>query len=142
MLPATPQRTAESRFAAPAPMIAPDMTCVVDSGKPTCEADRMTAAPAPWAAKPWAGSILMIFEPIVLTIRQPPKYVPSAIALAEETTTHVGMSALGSMFPLATSARKMIPIVFWASLVPWDSEKSALVASWRRRNPRVTTPGD
>ena len=39
MLPATPQRTAESRLAAPAPMIAPEITCVVESGKPTCEAD-------------------------------------------------------------------------------------------------------
>ena len=73
MFPATPQRTAESRLAAPAPMIAPLITCVVDSGKPTCDADRITAAPAPCAAKPWAGSILMIFEPIVRTIRQPPK---------------------------------------------------------------------
>ena len=39
MLPATPQRTAETRLAAPAPMTAPEIVCVVDSGKPTCEAD-------------------------------------------------------------------------------------------------------
>ena len=32
MFPATPQRTAESRFVAPAPMTAPDTTCVVESG--------------------------------------------------------------------------------------------------------------
>ena len=43
-------------------MIAPDITCVVESGKPTCEAERITAAPAPWAAKPCAGSILMILR--------------------------------------------------------------------------------
>ena len=55
MLPATPQRTAESRLAAPAPMIAPDITCVVDSGKPTCEADRITAAPAPGPRSPAPG---------------------------------------------------------------------------------------
>ena len=54
-------------------MIAPDITCVVDSGKPTCEADRITAEPTPCAAKPCAGSILMIRLPIVRTIRQPPK---------------------------------------------------------------------
>ena len=72
MLPATPQRTAESRLAAPAPMIAPVITCVVESGNPTCEAERITAAPVPWAAKPCAGSILMIRLPIVLMIRQPP----------------------------------------------------------------------
>ena len=59
-------------MAAPAPMIAPVITWVVESGKPTCEADRITAAPVPWAAKPCAGSILMIRLPIVLMIRQPP----------------------------------------------------------------------
>ena len=32
MLPATPQRTAESRFVAPAPITAPETTCVVESG--------------------------------------------------------------------------------------------------------------
>ena len=72
MLPATPQRTADRRFAAPAPMIAPDITCVVESGKPACEADRITAAPTPCAEKPCAGSILMMRLPIVRMIRQPP----------------------------------------------------------------------
>src|SRR5580765_8120981 len=32
MFPATPQRTAERRRVAPAPMTAPEMTCVVDRG--------------------------------------------------------------------------------------------------------------
>src|SRR4051794_14007297 len=71
-LPATPQPPADTRLAAPPPMIAPEMTCVVDSGKPTCEAARITEAPEPWATNPWAGSILMIRMPIVLMIRQPP----------------------------------------------------------------------
>ena len=52
------------------------------------------------------------------------------------------MSASALRFPLATSARKMIPIVFCASLVPCESENSALVASCPSRKPRVTTPGD
>ena len=34
MLPATPQRTAEKRFVAPAPITAPEMHCVVETGKP------------------------------------------------------------------------------------------------------------
>src|SRR4051795_11024671 len=72
MLPATPQRTADSRLAAPEPITAPEMVWVVESGKPTCEAARITAAPAPWAAKPWAESILWIRLPIVRMIRQPP----------------------------------------------------------------------
>ena len=48
------------------------MTWVVESGKPACEADRITQAPTVCAAKPCAGSILMIRLPIVLMIRQPP----------------------------------------------------------------------
>src|SRR4051812_37096843 len=55
--------------------------------------------------------------------------------------TQTGMSALDGRFPLATSARKMIPIVFCASLVPCESENSEAEASWPSRNPRVTTPG-
>lgn len=35
---ATPQRTAEARRAVPAPMIAPVMVCVVDTGIPSAEA--------------------------------------------------------------------------------------------------------
>src|SRR4051794_20184983 len=90
MLPATPQRTADRRLAAPAPMTPPEMTCVVDSGKPRWEAVSTTAEPAPCAEKPCAGSILMIRLPIVRMIRQPPEYVPSEIAVADEITTHVG----------------------------------------------------
>ena len=72
MFPATPQRTAESRLPAPEPITAPEITCVVESGKPKWLEARITAAPAPWAVNPCAVSILMIFEPIVLMIRQPP----------------------------------------------------------------------
>ena len=52
-MPATPHRTAEKRLAAPAPMIPPEITCVVESGSPTLDAARITAGAAPWAAKPW-----------------------------------------------------------------------------------------
>ena len=34
MFPATPQRTAESRREAPAPMTLPEIVCVVETGKP------------------------------------------------------------------------------------------------------------
>ena len=46
MLPATPQRTAESRLPAPAPITPPLITCVVESGKPKWVEERITAAPA------------------------------------------------------------------------------------------------
>src|SRR5215211_2329095 len=73
MFPATPQRTADTRLPAPAPMIPPEITWVVESGNPKCEEARITAAPAPCAENPCAASILMIRVPIVLMIRQPPE---------------------------------------------------------------------
>ena len=72
MLPATPQRTADRRLAAPEPITAPEIVWVVESGKPPCVEARITAAPAPCAAKPCAESILWMRLPIVLMIRQPP----------------------------------------------------------------------
>src|ERR1700729_1131122 len=90
MLPATPQRTADSRLAAPEPMIEPEITRVVDRGYPALVAARMTVAPAAWAAKPCATSISMMRLPSVLMIRQPPTNVPSAIALADAITTQSG----------------------------------------------------
>ncbi len=118
MLPATPQRTAETRLPAPAPITPPLITCVVESGKPKWVEARITVAPAPWAENPCAASILMIRVPVVRMIRQPPQYVPRAIAVAEETITQSGGSALAPRVPLATRARVITPIVFCASLVP------------------------
>ena len=58
--------------------------------------------------------------PMVWTIRQPPLKVPSAIAACAERMTHVGTWNV-CWYPDATSRPVMIPMVFWASLVPWRS---------------------
>ena len=42
--PATPQCTRANRRPAPAPKIAPEQTCVVDSGNPRCDDTRITDA--------------------------------------------------------------------------------------------------
>ena len=84
MLPATPQRTAESRSLEPTPMIALEMTWVVETGIPKCDASRMIVAAVVSAAKPWTGSSLTTCWPIVLMIRQPPAAVPSEIAVADD----------------------------------------------------------
>src|SRR3954447_17413556 len=131
MLPATPQRTADRRLAAPAPMTPPEMTCVVDSGNPRWVAVNTTAAPAPEAENPCAGSILMMRLPTVRMMRQPPTYVPAAIALAEQTTTQVGTwKSVDEMSPWAMRASVMMPMVFCASFVPCASENSAPLTSW------------
>ena len=61
-------------------MIAPVIVCVVLTGTPRCVAVKSEMAPAVSAAKPPTGCSLVIFEPIVWMIRQPPDSVPSAIA--------------------------------------------------------------
>ena len=45
------------------------------------------------------------------------------MAVADETMTQVGTSKpVAGRSPCAISASVMMPIVFWASLVPWASE--------------------
>ena len=79
-------------------------------------------APPVSAQKPPTGFSLVIFCPIVFTIRQPPNSVPSAIAAWQESTTQNGISAAlksGRSEPCATRSSAMMPIVFCASLPPW-----------------------
>src|SRR5947208_6866510 len=87
---ATPQRTADTRFDAPTPMMLDEMTCVVLTGAFSHVAVRITIAAAVSAANPLIGRSLMIRCPIVFMIRHPPDAVPSAIAVAHATITHVG----------------------------------------------------
>src|SRR5438094_8961507 len=84
---ATPQRTADTRFDAPTPMMLAEITCVVLTGADSSLAVRITAAAAVSAAKPLIGRSLMIRRPIVRMIRQPPEAVPTAIAVAQATIT-------------------------------------------------------
>src|SRR5512141_49980 len=77
---ATPQRTADKRLVAPTPTIAPVMVWVVLTGIPANAVPNRVTAPAASAQKPPTGFSLVIFEPMVRTIRQPPRYVPSAMA--------------------------------------------------------------
>ena len=78
MLLATPQRTAESRWVAPTPMIEPVMVWVVLTGMPPMAVPMSMIAPAVSAQKPPIGRSLVSFIPMVLTMRQPPARVPSA----------------------------------------------------------------
>ena len=92
--------------------------------------------PAVSAQNPAERPQLVIRDPIVFTMRQPPIAVPSAIAVWAESTTQNGMwSAFGQIEVAAasrsrprsraceaTSRPTMMPIVFCASLAPWLSE--------------------
>src|SRR4029453_17323001 len=80
MRPATPQRTADRRRVAPTPTIAPVMVWVVETGMPRKVARYREQAAAVSAEKPPTGLRAVIRWPRVLTIRQPPDRVPSAIA--------------------------------------------------------------
>src|SRR5947209_17021731 len=144
MFRATPQRTAETRFDAPTPMMLAEITCVVLTGACRWLAARITVAAAVSAAKPLIGRRRMILWPIVFMIRQPPDAVPRAIAVAQLTITHVGTCKVGVnpwLAAYAASAIVMMPIDFWASLDPCANAMNPAETSCRLRNPRLTVAG-
>src|SRR3954452_13006840 len=104
MFPATPHRTADTRFDAPTPMMLDEMTCVVLTGARSQVATRIVAAAAVSAANPLIGRSLMILWPIVFMIRHPPDAVPTAIAVAQQTITQVGGAIPGGPVPPAEAA--------------------------------------
>ena len=122
----------------PTPIIAVDMTWVVESGIPKCEAIKMIEAADVSAANPWIGFSLIILCPIVLIIFHPPFIVPAAIVKAHTTITNIGISkspfgALCST-PPERRASVIIPIVFWASFEPWLMAIKPDETSWSLRN--------
>src|SRR5881392_2745344 len=86
--PATPHRTAESRWVEPTPTMAPVIVCVVDTGIPCAAVKNSVAAAAVSALAPPTGWSFVILEPIVWTILHPPSKVPHAIAACADRTTH------------------------------------------------------
>ena len=76
-----PQRTADNLFVKPTPMIAPVVVCVVETGMPNFWVKNKVMAAAVSAQNPSIGVILVILDPIVLTIFHPPDMVPNAIAV-------------------------------------------------------------
>ena len=92
------------------------------------------------AQKPSIGLNLVIFCPIVLTIRQPPLNVPKAIAACALRTTQRG--TLNSLIkPPAKRRLVMIPIVFCASLPPWPKLYRAAERSCKTRDHLLTATG-
>src|SRR5262252_1558138 len=91
ILPATRHFTADKRVVEATPAMAPVMVCVVDTGIPRNVAANRVAAPAVSALKPPTGRSLVIFEPMVWTMRQPPDKVPRAIAACASNTTYSGI---------------------------------------------------
>src|SRR4051812_39111583 len=114
----TPQRTAERRLVAPTPIIEPVMVCVVLTGIPRDSVRYSVIAPAVSAATPSRGVTLVMRDPIVLTIFQPPLMVPRPIAAKQEKGTQFGTSLMVAILPCATRAAAMIPITFCASFPP------------------------
>ena len=119
MLPAMPQRTFLALLADPAPMIAVLMTWVVDTGAPSAVIVSMAMAEDSSATQPSTGSSLVMPLPTVFMMRWPPMEVPSAMQVAHETLTHRGTPEPAATSPLVMRASVMMPMVFWASLLPW-----------------------
>ena len=72
-MPATPQRTADSRLVAPTPMIAEVMVCVVEIGQPSRDVTNSTVLAVVSAENPSGGRRWMTRRPRVRMIRQPPE---------------------------------------------------------------------
>src|SRR5690606_15678450 len=94
----------------------------VEREKPRCEEARLTVAALVRAAKPCGRWRAVRPLPRVRLLRQPPREAPSARAPPAEPMTHVGRAGAGARPPPETRASVMMPIVFWASLVPWARE--------------------
>src|SRR5688500_13391994 len=139
---ATPQRTAERRLVAPTPITAEVIVWVVEIGaSKTYAVVYSTDAATDSAAKPRAGPRWMIRRPRVRMIRQPPDQVPREIAAAAEKITQSGRSSPWETYPPVSSARKMTPIVFWASWRPWPRAIAAAEPVCASRKPRAVFDG-
>src|SRR5690554_1810689 len=145
----TPHLMALNRLAVPTPMIAEEMLWVVETGMPSADAPRITDAALVSAAKPWIGCSLTSLWPRVLMMRQPPAAVPAAITSAQVTLIHRSMppsarassdgcrkpSTHGrlSRVPAASAlirVRATMPMVFWASFMPWAKPMLAADTIW------------
>ena len=74
----------------PTPTMAPATVCVVETGILNSVAASMAMAAPVSAAQPRTGFKLVIFVPMVRTIRQPPVKVPNAMAKWHVKITQVG----------------------------------------------------
>src|SRR6185436_9812690 len=155
ILPTTLHLTALSRLVAPTPMMAVVMVWVVEIGIPKTLATVMTLAAVVWAAKPWMGCILTILPPKVLMMRRPPMAVPQAMVRAQMILIQVATSNLGVCRnwsegemslkvpePVAMNkVRARMPMVFWASFMPWLKAMPAAAAIWALPKTTLTMSG-
>ena len=139
MLRATPQRTPRAPRLEPTPMIALEMTWVVETGIPKWAVVNRIVAEVVSAAKPWTGSSSATRWPIVCMIRQPPIAVPSDSAVAATTMTQTGTVTSG-ITPAEKSARVMMPIVFCASFEPCEKAMKPADTTWTRRKIAADRP--
>ena len=66
--------------------------------------------------------------------------MPSAIASPAERITQNGGPEFGASTPAVIRVRVMMPIVFWASLVPWASATIDADTICPALNPRFVVP--
>ena len=94
------------------------MVWVVETGTPSQVAMNSVAAPPVSAQNPCIGVSLVMRNPMVRTIRQPPIRVPRAIAAWQASTTQNGTENSWPRWPSEYSSTAMMPMVFCASLPP------------------------
>ena len=98
----------ETRLTAPTPMIAVVLACVVETGIPKIELNRIEIDAATSAEKPWYFSSFTMSIPTDLMIFLPPIEVPTAITMEHSAMIHTGIctdSALPLPFESITHSR-------------------------------------
>jgi hypothetical protein len=108
----------------PVPITDPEATWVVERANPRWVDARIVAVVAASAANPRPGSISVSPLPRARMMRQPPVYVPIAIAGAQTTITQSPGPVPAFCEPAAMRVRVITPMVFCASFVPWARETS------------------
>ena len=118
MLPATPQRTADERCAAPTPMMAPVMVCVVETGMPKKRGDEQRDRAAGLSRE--AADRLQLGDALTHGLDDAPAAEHRAEADGQEAAHDhpVGQVVL-RRDSAAISSSQMMPMVFCASLPPW-----------------------
>ena len=142
MLPATPQRTADNRLPAPAPITAPGDDLRGREREPVVRGREDHRG-----ARPLRGEALRsvhLDDPSAHRPDDPPAARSRCRARSQRpprSRPSSGGSDPSERLPFAIRARAITPIVFCASLVPWASASIPPETICPSRNPRVTGPG-
>ena len=108
-------------FAAPTPMMAVVLVCVVETGKPPKVASIRLTNVERLAANPWNASSFTMSMPTDLMMRAPPTAVPRPMLKAQKIMSHMGIATPDRSMPMPAGiimASMKMDMNFWPSWAP------------------------